>query len=262
MLVLPAIAVALALFGRAFGRLRGRGRTDHASVDRLVLFLAGIAVGVVALLSPLERIAETQLLSAHMLQHVLIGDLMPVLLLLSVRGPLLFFLLPAPALRRLYRLRRLGVLLRPSVAFALWATFLAVWHIPALYDAALGNGVVHDAEHASFLLGGLLVWAQLIDPARRSALSSGGKLGYALVLFVCSQALANVLVLSYRPLYPAYADLTGRPLGLTATGDQDAAGLVMMLEQFATLGTFALLTLRARFERSVPAGAERHPFAV
>jgi putative membrane protein len=259
--VLVSIAVALALFGRALGRLRGRGRADHAGLDRAVLFLLGVGIAAAALISPLDRVAETRLLSAHMLQHVLVGDLVPALLLLAVRGPLLFFILPAPALRRLRRLRALGVLLRPAVALAVWAAFLAVWHVPAVYDAALRHPVLHELEHTSFLLGGLLVWAQLIDPARRGAPSGNAKLGYALLLFVCSQALANVLVLSYRPLYPAYAGPAGRPFGLSAIGDQDAAGLVMMLEQIATLGTFAFLTLRSRFRRPVAAAPERHPIA-
>ena len=59
MLALPAIAAAQALFGRAYGRLRRRGRIAHAGVERLVLFLAGISVGGVVLLSPVDRIAET-----------------------------------------------------------------------------------------------------------------------------------------------------------------------------------------------------------
>lgn len=252
------------LFARAFATLRARGRRDHAGWDRAALFVAALGIAAVALLSPLDELAEESLLSAHMLQHVLVGDLVPVLLLLAVRGPLLLFLLPAPAMRTLHRLRRLSLLLHPAVAYLVWAAALAVWHVPALYDAVLGNAALHDAEHVTFVLGGTLVWAQLIDPARRGALGSGAKLGYALLLFVSSQALANVLVLSYRALYPAYAGLVDRPFGLTAIGDQGAAGLVMMLEQFATLGTFALLTLRGRFARAVPpaAAAERHPFAV
>lgn len=262
MLVLVAISVALALFGRAFGRLRERGRRDHAGWSRALLFLAAVGIAAAALISPLDRIAETRLLSAHMLQHVLIGDLVPVLLLLAVRGPLLFFLLPVWALRRLRRLHPLGVLLRPSAAFVVWAAFLAVWHVPSVYDATLESTPLHDLEHVCFVLGGLLVWTQLIDPTRRGALSTNAKLGYALLLFVSSQALANVLVLSYRPLYPVYAAVASRPFGLTAVGDQDAAGLVMMLEQFATLGAFALITLRARFRQAVVVGPERHPFAV
>jgi cytochrome c oxidase assembly factor CtaG len=261
LLILISIALALALFGRAFGRLRGRGRLDHAGLDRVGLFLAAVGIASAALISPLDEVAETELLSAHMLQHVLIGDLVPVLLLLAVRGPLLFFLLPPAALRILRRLAWLGVLLRPSVAFLVWAGSLAIWHVPAIYDAALRHQVLHDAEHVSFAVGGILVWAQLIDPARRRSLTSGGKLAYALLLFVAAQALANVLVLSYRPLYPTYAALTDRPFGLSAIGDQDTAGLVMMAEQFATLGTFALLTLRMRFRQAVAVIGERHPFA-
>ena len=96
--VLAGCLVALGLFGQAFWRLRQRGRTDHAGWDRAALFVLAVALTFLALASPLDGLGDRYLLSAHMLQHVAIGDLAPVLGLLALRGPLTFFLLPAPLL--------------------------------------------------------------------------------------------------------------------------------------------------------------------
>ena len=103
--VLAAAAVAPALFAQAFLRLRGRGRADHTGWDRAALFGLGVAVLTLALVSPLDAAGEDYLLSAHMLQHVAVGDLAPALLVTAVRGPLVFFLLPQRLLRALARPR-------------------------------------------------------------------------------------------------------------------------------------------------------------
>ena len=88
--VFLAAAVSLALFAQGWLRLRQRGRRDLAGLDRALLFTAGLALLVFAHVSPLDAIAEEYLLSAHMLQHVLIGDVAVALLVLAVRGPLLY----------------------------------------------------------------------------------------------------------------------------------------------------------------------------
>lgn len=220
---------------------------------RVRLALAAVGVGVLALLGPLDGLAEAGL-SAHMLQHVLVGDLAPLLLVLSLRGADLARLAP-PRVRRLA-----SYAFRPLPAFAVWAAAIAFWHVPAFYGLALEHERLHAFEHATFMAGGVLVWSQLLDPARRGLLRGWWRFGYALLVLAAAQALANVLVLSYRPLYAAYAD-TQRPLGLSAIGDQDAAAVVMMVEQVLTLGTFAFLTARRLIERTPPPEGARHPLA-
>ena len=227
-LVLGAAALALARFAWGFARLRRRGRRDRAGWDRAALFLAGLALATLPLVSPLDAGAGERL-SLHMLQHVLVGDAAPALLLVSLRGPLLAFVLPAPLGRALAALERLPA----WASLGLWAAAAGAWHVPAAYDGALSRPWLHDLEHASFLSAGLLVWAQLLDPARRRRLSAAQRLGVAGCLFLLGQALADALFLS-GPLYPAYG----------SAGDQQLAGLVMMAEQTAVLGTFAALVLR------------------
>jgi cytochrome c oxidase assembly factor CtaG len=246
--VAPA-AIVLVLFLQAWIRLRRRGRTDHAPTWRLVVFLAGLTLGVLALVSPLDAIAEEYLLSAHMLQHVLIGDAAPALILVALSGPLLFFLLPAPLLGPLARFRPLrdllGVLARPAVALSVWCVVLAVWHVPALYGKALESRAVHDLQHVSLVIAGFLVWYQLVDPARRAALSRGGRLGLAVCLFAAGQVLSSVLLFSGRVLYSSYALQDERLLGLSPLTDQRLAGAVMMAEQAVSLGVLAAVLLLA-----------------
>ena len=247
--VLIPAGIAAGFYAQGWLRLRRRGRHDLADGGRATMFGLGLFVAVVALGSALDSLAANDLLSAHMLQHVLIGDLSPALLLAGMRGPLFFFVLPPSVLVPLahtHWLRRLlSTLTRPVVAFALWATNLAVWHVPALYDAAIRHPAVHAVEHACWFVAGLLVWSLLIDPAGRKRLSLGGKLGLCVALFAAGQILTDVLVFSFSPLYPAYAGA----YGLSALTDQRLAGVVMMAEQVLVLGVFALLLLRPRLRQ-------------
>ncbi len=224
-----AAAIAAVLFAQGFVRLRRRGRADLAGWDRAVLFALGLAITLVAL-SP--ALPDETLLSAHMAQHVLIGDLAPALMMVALRGPLLVFFLPSPIVGPVSRILHR---LRPRLAFALWALSLAVWHLPYLYDLALRHEAVHYTEHAFFVVFGLLVWALLVD--RR--LSVGTRLALATAMFAAGQVLTDVLVFSFHSFYPAYNDVR----------DQQWAGLVMMGEQIITLGTLALVLLRPRLMR-------------
>ena len=238
--VLVPAGVALLLFASAFARLRRRGRRDHASWSRAVLFVVAVAALTLPLVSPLDTAADSYLLSAHMLEHLLIGDAAPALLVVALRGPLLFFFPPAPALAALAgsrRLRRvLSFLVRPRVGLAVWALVFAAWHVPTAYDYTLTHQGVHDLEHASFALAGLLVWNQLVDPARRHTLTVRGRLAYAAAVFGMGAALSAVLLVSPHELYPAYAAQPQRVLGLSPLRDQQLAGLVMLAEQLLSLG--------------------------
>jgi len=173
---------------------------------------------------------------------VLIGDASVALLVLAVRGPLLFFLLPPLAVRSVARrapLRRTaGALAQPWVALAAWALVYAVWHIPSAYDFAAAHAPVHALEHLCFVAAGFLVWAQLIDPAGHRRLSVGARLAFAGAVFAFGQVLSEVLLLAPEPLYH-YGD------GTAALHDQQLAGLVMMAEQLVTLGACAALLVGA-----------------
>jgi putative membrane protein len=250
--VVPVAAAALAalLFLQGFVRLRRRGRPDLAGWDRLALFAAGLGVSLFAVVGPLDRLADDKLLSAHMGQHVLIGDLGPALMVTAVRGPLLVFLLPAAVLAPLARSTGVravvGTLLRPRIAFSLWAANLAIWHIPYLYDLALEHQKLHDFEHLCWAFAGILVWTLLVDPGSHRRLSIGGRVALAASMFAAGQILTDVLVFTFTPLYPAYHGA----YGISAVTDQQLAGIVMMVEQLLTLGTCVAMLLRPRWRRA------------
>lgn len=250
MIPLLATVVAALLFAQAIVRLRRRGRADLAGWDRVALFAAGLGVTLFALVGPLDRIADEKLLTAHMAQHVLIGDLGPALMVAAVRGPLLVFLLPASVLAPLARNAGIRTafrtLLRPRVAFSLWAANLAIWHVPTIYDAAILHPVLHDFEHVCWAICGILVWTLLVDPGSHRRLSIGGRVALAAALFAVGQILTDVLVFSFARLYPAYHGA----YGVSAVTDQQLSGIVMMVEQLVTLGTCVALLLAPRWRRS------------
>jgi putative membrane protein len=257
--IVVCAVVALALFVRAFVRLRRRGRADHAGWGRLALFVAAIAASILPLVSPLDAAGDGYLISAHMLQHVLIGDVAPALALAALRGPLLFFFVPAEIVRLAThrpRMRRtLHTISRPDVSFVLWACTIAAWHVPPAYDYALSHPFVHQTEHLTFVAAGTLVWMQLVDPARRHALSREQRLEYAAGIFFCGLVLSAVLMLSAGPLYPAYADQQFRLFGWSALRDQQLAGGVMLVEQSLALGACAFMLTRGVTRRAVYSAA-------
>jgi putative membrane protein len=244
--VLTGAALAAALFIRGSLRLRRRGRRDLADGRRAALFGLGLLVVLAGLISPIHTIGENHLLWVHMLQHVLIGDLGIALLIVAVRGPLLVFMLPSRVLGPIARDRDvralLGFLLRPPVAFGLWAINLAVWHIPSLYISAVVHPELHDLEHVCWMLAGVLVWVLLIDPGSHHRLSVGGRVALAMAMFAAGQVLTDVLVFSFHPLYPLYRGA----YGFSALSDQKLAGLVMMADQLLTLGAIVFWLIRPR----------------
>ncbi len=261
--VLAGAALVALLFAQAFVRLRRRGRSDLAGWRRAALFAAGLALGVLPLVSPLDPIGEDYLLSAHMLQHVLISDLSPALLVLAVRGPLVFFLLPRPVLRTLAPLRPLRACLRallnPWVTFWLWVAVIVGWHVPKLYDYALAHEHVHQLEHASFVLVGALAWTQLVDPARRGRPSRGGRIAFAIGMLALSHPVVEGLLFSGTPAYAPYARQPERLLGLSPLADQRLAAGVMFSEQLATVGSCIVVLLWPALRRlhALPQGVER-----
>ena len=241
-MVLAAAVSSVALFVQGWLRLRARGRKDHASWGRMALFVGGVTVITLAIVSPIDAAGEGYLQSAHMLQHVLVADLGVALIVLALRGPLSVFFLPRDVLVPLARTRRLRSALawvvRPRVVVTSWLVVLLAWHVPALYEGALRNRLLHDLQHGSFLVVGALVWILLIDPSRHGRLSPGERVGVAAGLLFAGQTLAYVMVFSARPFYGAYADQPHRLLGLSPLTDQKLSGVIMMVEQAITLGVF------------------------
>jgi putative membrane protein len=227
-LPLAAIGVGALLYARRAWTLRRRERPVAA--PKLLAFAAAVVVLVLAVVSPLDSIGEERLFSVHMAQHLLIGDVAPLLLVLGLSGPLLRPLLaPRPA-------QRLRLLAHPLVALPLWALAFSLWHLPALYDAALRSDLVHSLQHLCFFAGGLLLWTSLLGllPGPRWFGPGSRLLGLGFV-WAAGVPLANVFIWSGRPYYPPYVDAP-RTWGLSALGDQRAGGGVMLVEMMLVGG--------------------------
>jgi putative membrane protein len=241
---LPPLGAAI-LYAKRASTLAGRGRP--VPVWRQVSFGSGLLVIGFATLSPLgDRLAD-ELVLAHMIEHLLIGDVAALLLVLGLTGPLLQPLLGLPVLRHL------RVLVNPLVAFPIWAIDLYAWHVPALYDAAYGGAALHALEHTMFIACGCLMWMALLGPLPRPAwFNNAWKLGYVIAVRFTGIVLGNVFMWSGTVLYPIYAHGEAK-WHISAITDQSMAGVVMMVEgMFVSLGIFAWL-----FFRTAQEGIER-----
>jgi putative membrane protein len=228
LLQLGAVLLAAGAFALRARTLARRGRPVrplHAA-----FFSAGLAVVVCAFVSPLDRLGEERFFSAHMAQHLLLGDLGPLLVVLGLHGALLRPLLALPAVGRL------RALAHPAVALPVWAANLYLWHLPPLYDAALAHDVVHALQHALFFTSGALLWSALVEPLPGPAwFGPGWKALYSLCAGALGGALANVFIWSTSVHYPRYPSLTDQRLG----------GALMLLEGAAvTLTAFSWFFLR------------------
>jgi putative membrane protein len=232
--IVPVVLLAL-LYARRVRTLRGRG--THIPTWRIVVFATGIALLVVALVSPVHALGE-QLFSFHMLQHVLLGDLAPLALLAGLTGPIL-----RPALAFLHRLRFLA---HPLVALPLWAVNLYVWHLPFLYEAAVRHDLVHALEHLCFFSGGAIMWLPVLEtlPAPEW-FGTGAKLGYIAVVRLVETVLGNVFFWSGSVFYAGVYVHRQHLWGISPLEDQGLAGAVMMIEgSLVTIVALAWLFLR------------------
>lgn len=218
----------------------------RVAAARRFAFYAGLAVALLAVVSPLDYIAENRLLWVHMVQHLLLGDIAPLLVVLGCTRALLR---PVLAVRWL---RRLQPLAHPLVALPLWIADLYVWHLRILYEAALHNDRVHALEHLCFFALGALMWAAVIEPLPGPAwFGNGWKAVYTLAVRGAGTVLANLFMWAGHPFYPYYASRS-RLAGISSMADQRIAGAVMLVEgSVVTLLAFAWLFLRYTRELEV-----------
>jgi len=252
--VLATIAVAEYLYVRAIRILRRRG----VAVPRLqqALWHAGIALWVIGLVSPVDPLGE-DLLSAHMLQHLLIADLGAPLLLAGARYPVLVFLLPRPALVTLARWdrgrRAFRVLRRPLVAVPVYVACLYGWHLSFAFEAAVRYAPVHALQHATFVAIGVLVWWSALEPQRRRVPGELWKIPYLLGARMAGMLLGMGFVLIRVPIYTGVYGSGERELGLSALHDQQLAGGMMVVLDLLIMA-FALCFF---FLRAAQEDAER-----
>jgi len=224
------LALAAALYGVGFHRLRARSDQGRGALRRrATIFWLGLAVLAGAILSPLHAEGGHSFV-AHMLEHELIMLAAAPLLVWSRPLPVILWALPARGRRNLGAVSRSAPvsaawrgLSEPVAATLLQGAALWLWHLPALFDRALGSEAWHAAQHLSFFASALLFWSAMIGP-RRSAWTA------AVCLFATSMisgALGAFMALAPSPWYAAYARLGLAAFGLTPAEDQQLAGVLM-----------------------------------
>lgn len=229
-----------------------RTRPSQFPPSRLVYFLAGLAVIWLAIASPLDGFADV-LLSAHMVEHLLLMSFAPPFLLLGYpvvpllrglpRGIVVSLLGP---LFRATTLRQLGhILTAPLVAWLAMNLVFLGWHVPAAYDFALEHERWHEFEHLCFLGTSILFWWPVIRPwPTRAAYSGWLLLLYLVMADVVNTILSAFLVFCDRPVYPYYSREPNL-FQISPLFDQRAGAVAMwLIGSLVFLVPAAILTIR------------------
>jgi cytochrome c oxidase assembly factor CtaG len=218
-----AAAISVLIYVLAARRVRGGW-----PATRTASFAAGLAVALVAVQSGYDSY-DDRLLSAHMIQHLLLLEVTPLLLLAG--RPVMLALRAAPRDRRAGLVRgmtRLRRLTHPGTCLVAFFVVVGVAHLPAFYDATLRHPLVHDGEHAAFLAAGLLMWWPVLDgdPVPRRRLGGLARLSYVMVAMLPMTLIGAYLNRATTVIYPAYI-VPDRVLGISAVSDQQHAGAIM-----------------------------------
>lgn len=231
---LTLTAIVSAIFYLLGWRHLRSSAADVIPAWRATSFLVGVFLVWLAIGSPLALLDE-QLLTAHMMQHLLLMTIAPPLIWMGAPVMPMLHGLPrrfvqsvlAPCLRW-PTVRAVGrALSQPTFCWLAAAAALVVWHIPALFNAALQSEGLHLGEHASFLAAGFLFWWPVIQPW--PSVPVWPRWSILLYLFAATlpcDILSAYLTFCERVVYPAYASAP-RSSGLSALEDQQCAGALM-----------------------------------
>ena len=245
-LAIFGILIAGYLYAKGLHNWRPRSRPVHTW--QVISFYSGLAMMVIALISPLDPLAD-QLFLAHQIQH----------LLLRVAGPVLIFLgAPlTPVLKGMPVDIRMNII-RPIVSNSLarkaysWATHpviipilfmlvLYIWQFPLAHDAALDNFWVHYFMHLTMTISSMLFWWLIIDPKpHRSSLHYGVRVLIMALTILPNTVLGAFVVFAESAVYNGYGPT--RPFNLIPLDDQRWGGLIMWLSaDMMTVGTAAII---------------------
>jgi putative membrane protein len=268
--IVAGLLIAAALY------VAGLRRGSDGKWWRHALFFAGLGALGVALLSPIEPLAD-HVFAIHQIEHMLLRSIGPMLILLSQPQAALMRGMPewlrsrafkpvvtSPAVRHTF-----AFLSHPAIATIVFLGVSWFWMVPRWHDIAILDETIHYMWHVSLLVSGLFFFSTIFDP--RSA-PAGPRLGTRLAMFWCA-AMGNILLgafLTFKsvPIYHAY-DVMGRMFGLDAVTDEQIGGLTMWIPGCMMFAVSALLILhrwgmdeeRAAARRERLGTAETHAIA-
>ena len=214
----PSVVAGLVLLGGLYVFLGGltSARRQVAS------FFAALVVLFFALNGPLHNLSDNYLFSAHMAQHLLLTLVFP---------PLLLYGTPAHLVRLLLRHRWVmavaRVVTRPLAAASIFTAPIVIWHVPALYEAALRHHNVHILQHLVFLTTAVIMWWPVLSPVPELPRAQHlVQMLYLFLLGIPMSVTGALITLSDSVLYPFYATAP-RVGGLSPLDDQQIGGLLM-----------------------------------
>jgi putative membrane protein len=244
--VIAALALVAAVYWWRMRDLHRARRFSGRDWARVASFAAGVAVLFFALCSPIDTVGEERLFAVHMLQHLLLADIAPILLLLGLTRAFM-----RPAVRRLRPVEEaLGPLAHPIVALVALVATMWAWHVPALYELALDHPWAHALEHAMFFTTGVAFWWFLIEPVPpRHRLKGPASIAYLSTAKLLMGALGLVLAFSPSAIYDNY-ERVPEAWGMSPVTDLNVGGLEMMLEQSLVLVVVFAIAFSRMLERS------------
>jgi cytochrome c oxidase assembly factor CtaG len=224
-------------------------RRYRPSRVRIASFAGAFLLFLAVTVTPLGTLALHYVLWAHLVQNVALAEWIPLLLVASV---------PPELAAALARSRVVKALTRPYVALPLWLGGYMLWHVPALYEAALEQHALLHLEHLTYLVTGLLLWWPVLQ-SQPWSLSSGAKAAYLFAAFVFASPLGLLLALLPSPVYDFYAEAP-RLRELSPLADQQIAGITMALSEAVVFFT-AFTVYFVRFMAEEEAGEAQQPGA-
>jgi cytochrome c oxidase assembly factor CtaG len=189
---------------------------------RAAAFAAGLGLIAVGLLSPIEHIALTSLVSFHLLQNVMLADWAPPLLVLGLTPAMV-----AASERRMW----VRALTAPAVALPVWVAAWYLLHVPAVYDYAVTHRWALGLEHVAFVTAGVAFWWPVLAAGSRMRMQ--GRMMYLFAAFIAASPVSFALAL-FHPLYPFYVHAP-RLWGVSPLEDQQIGGITMAVEQAVIL---------------------------
>jgi cytochrome c oxidase assembly factor CtaG len=216
---------------------------------RVLSFLAGVLLLLFTLVGPLDGLGDDYLFSAHMLEHIVFLVAIPPLLIMGLPREAVTAMLqwrPAAVVERVLR--------RPWVAWLIAVGTLYLWHLPALYNAALADERVHITQHLSFLVTATVFWWPVLAPLSHHRLRGHTAILYLFLAAVANSVLGAVLTFSAPGLYPLYTRPTDgsaalalirQRWGLEPAADQQLGGLFM----WVVGGLFFLVAVLGMYTR-------------
>jgi putative membrane protein len=234
-LVLLSLGVLAWLYFRGLARLwRSVGVSKKVRIWQAVAYFSGLGALFIALLSPLDALSE-ETSSCHMAQHMILTNVAAPLFILGAPTFVLAWGLPewkrgrgSSLFRFALRLPQDSLLRQPLFVWILFAVVLWGWHHPRLYQAALRDPLLHDAQHLSFFIAACLFWRVCLDPISRFKLSPAKAIIYLFTTSLHASALGIFLTFSPQAWYDDYVTRVGA-WGFTQLQDQQLAGLIMWL---------------------------------